>query len=145
MAFKTVLQRVRFETIGWTGPEMAQASDGFIKNGLLERIGRAQTVYDMPAPPLKPGYSQWKVRRGGLPIRDWKRTGRTLRSMKTLRAGPNTALIGFTDAVTNMRAFINNRVARQFGVSPNDRQVLGREFGKLPSPIKVVKTGSGKA
>ena len=81
-------------------------------------------MYDQPAPPLSLGYGRRKQRLGLQNKRDWTLTGRTLRSMKVLSAGPNQARIGFTDATANFRASINNRRARQFGVSPSDKAKL---------------------
>jgi hypothetical protein len=143
--FETKHQRVRFRTDGWTPQEMAEAANGFIKNGLLPRLAAGLTTSDMPAPPLKPEYAKRKVRNfRAKPIRDLNRTGRTIGSIKVLSAGANIAKIGATDALTNARIHINARIVRQFGVSPNDQNVIGEEFGKLPSPIKIVKTTSGK-
>lgn len=144
MGFETKYRRVRFETTGWTGPEMAQAAADFIKDGLVPRIGLGRTVHDMPTPPLKPKYAEFKRRRGRKPIRNLTNTGRTMRSMKVLSAAPNTAKIGFTDAETNKRVWINQRVSRVFGVSPADTNVLMASFNKLPSPVKIVPAGMGK-
>jgi len=143
--FETTYQRVRFRTEGWTPQEMAQAANGFIKNGLLPRLAAGLTTTDMPAPPLKPGYAKWKVSNmRKKPLRDMDRTGRTIRSIKVLTAGANIAKIGTTDALTNARIFYNSRIVRQFGVSPNDRDIISQELGKLPSPIKIVRSTSGK-
>jgi hypothetical protein len=143
--FKPVYSRVRFATHGWTPQEMEQAGTGFIKNGLLPRLHNGLSTSDVPAPPLKKGYAEFKVRYlKKQPIRDLDRTGRTIRSMTVLTAGANICKIGLTDAVTNARVFYNSRIVRQFGVSPHDQGVIANEFSKLPSPIKIVRTTSGK-
>ena len=137
--FFTKITQARFISFGWTGEQMTQAGNGLIQNALIPRVRRGLTVYDAPAPPLKPKYARQKLRRGLEPIRNWMFTGRTLRSMKVLTAKTNQAVIGFTDPVTNLRAFINNRRARQFGVSPSDERVLEGEFGKLPPPVRAAQ------
>jgi hypothetical protein len=65
-------------------------------------------------------------------VRDWHLTGRTLRAMRVLSASAGKAVIGFSDPVANMRAVINNRRHRQFGVSPKDQQILLRKLASLP-------------
>lgn len=120
---------------------MAQAGTGLVKRGILPRLEAAKTISDSAAPPLKPKYLKAKLRRGKKGVRDWDLSGRLRRSMKVLVAKANSATIGFTDAETNKRAYINNRLVRQFGVSPSDRVVASEEFAKLPSPIKIVPKG----
>jgi hypothetical protein len=137
--FKTVVRRARFVSFGWNGPEMQQASDGLINRGILPRVRAGLTIDDNPAPPLNPKYAKRKAARGLVPIRDWTFSGRTLRSLKTISAALNRAVIWFTDTETRKRAFFNNRRARQFGVSNHDRAVLAEEFDKLPAPVRAVQ------
>jgi hypothetical protein len=141
--FQTKIQRARFVTTGWTGTEMAKAADGLVRRGILPRLAAARTTADAPAPPLSETYAKRKIRKGAKPIRNWDFTGRLKRSMKVLSAGTNRAVIGFTDAETNARAYINNARVRQFGVSPADSRILGEEYGALPSPVKIVPIGKG--
>jgi hypothetical protein len=141
--FETRYIRQRFVTTGWSGEEMAQAGSGLVKRGILPRLALGLTTSDAPAPPLAPKYLKRKVRRGRKGIRDWNLTGRTTRSLKVLTAQTNQAVIGFTDAETNRRAFINNFKIRQFGVSPSDRVVVQEELGRLPSPIKLLPSTKG--
>jgi len=116
-----------------------QALGTAVQTSVRERIRRAVDVYDSPAPPLKQhkrnpnsGYPAFKVRRyGGKPIRDWWRTGRTLRSLQTLSISYNRVVVGFTDSVSDFRAFINNRRHLQFGVSPRDRQNILSKLSEL--------------
>ena len=123
-----VIRSARFKNHPFSTDEMLLLGNS-LRDSVRDRIRRAADVYDAPAPPLKPhrknpnsSYSAVKVRRyGGQPLRDWWRTGRTLRSLQVLTVSAGRAVIGFTDAVTNFRAFINNRRHRQFGVSPQDR------------------------
>ncbi len=122
--FKTTIRKARFVEQGFSAQQMQSIGQQFIDTAERPRIRAGLTVYDQPAPPLSIGYAKRKTRRGLQPIRDWSLTGRTLRSMKVLTAGPNQARIGFTDAEANKRAAINNRRARQFGVSPADHTKL---------------------
>ncbi len=138
MAFETKIRRVRFATPGYTGAQMAGVGAGLVSRGIVPRIQAGRTVADSDAPPLAAGYAKVKARRAPPAVRNWTFSGRTLRSMKVLSAAPNRAVIGFTDAETNKRAAINNRRARQFGVSTADQRVLSAEFGKLPAPVRAI-------
>ena len=99
-----------------------------------ERILSARDVYDNAAKPLRPGYAKWKDRRYPPAIRNWFVTGVTLRSMKTLEAAANRAIIGFVSGwskktrtgtiTTNAIVAINQAKCRQFGVSPRDNKVF---------------------
>lgn len=112
------------------------------------RIGRAVDINDNPAPPLKQNikipvkggllqtsalsrkfadrsYRALKVRKyGGKPIRDWWRTGGTMRSLLVLRAQPGEVKLGPSNEYARFRVMMNNRRWPQWGVSPTDRQVL---------------------
>lgn len=101
-----------------------------LNTSIRDRITAGFTVDDSAAPPLKPGYAKFKARRGGSNIRDWRLTGRTMRSMRVLKANERRAEIGFTDSETNKRAAINNRRSRQFGVSPKDREMIARVISR---------------
>lgn len=136
--FQTVIRKARFSVPGYQPQQMVAMAQALTDDMRL-RIMRGQDVNDSIAPGLKAAYAKRKARRGGNPIRDWFLTGRTLRSLKVLSAAPNRAVIGFTDAVSNFRAALNNRRWRQFGVSPTNRQAFSRELHNQASPVKVVK------
>lgn len=128
------ITQARFKAGKVTPEQMIQIADK-LRLSVRDRIRSGFNIYDSPAPPLTPKYAAYKVRRfGAQPIRDWFRTGRTWRSMQILSAGFGRAVIGFTDAVTNFRAFINNRRHRQFGVSPKDRVVLANAVASVLFP-----------
>ena len=136
--FKTVVRRARFEVTGYSADAMTTIA-GVTRDSIETRILRAQDTYDSPVKPLAKGYAKFKGRKGLAQVRDWRFTGRTLRSMKVLRAQANKAVIGFTDAVSNMRAAINNRRARQFGMSDTNRAALVDEAKR--HPFMKVKAG----
>jgi hypothetical protein len=102
------------------------------RQSMYDRIRLAVDVNDRPALPLKAranggGYPRYKVTKyGGKPIRDWWRTGQTLRAMKVIQSSVNRVVIGFTTPVANLRAFLNNRRWRQFGLSPRDLQAVSK-------------------
>jgi hypothetical protein len=126
--FQTVKRRARFSVAGYSANQMELIGQS-VRDDIEQRILSARDVNDSPTPPLKNGargngYASQKARKAPPAIRNWKFTGRTLRSMKVLSAAPNQAKIGFTDAVANKRAFYNNRRWRQFGVSPGNRKAL---------------------
>ena len=126
---KIIRSKSRFVANEFT-PERMHELGRVIQDANIERIGLGLDVNDQPAPPLKEGYRRFKQRKGLDPIRNWRLTGRTLRSLRVLSAAHGRAVIGFTDAITGMRAAINNRRARQFGVSPVDRGKLMAELRK---------------
>ena len=150
--FKPVVSRkARFSEPGLDAEQMLRIGEK-VRGSIYDRIRAALDVNDRPAPPLRQTmrsnfrdvrgqrlfsigasnrktYAHYKVTRyGGKPIRDWWRSGRTLRSLKVLRAAKNRVVIGFTDAVSNMRAFFNNRRWKQFGMSPRDKAVAQEAF-----------------
>jgi len=126
--FKTKITRARFRATAWPAERMQKIAQD-LTDSIHERILRAENTEDFPAGPLTEKYGEAKkkyYKRN--PIRDWFRTGRTMRSMKVLSAAPNKATIGFTDSTSNERAVRNNRRERQFGVSPRDMEVLMRSI-----------------
>jgi hypothetical protein len=84
------------------------------------RILSGQTTSDTPAPPLREKYARYKQRKGGKPIRDWSRSGTTLRAMAVTSASNNRTVVSFNNPVAAKRAAIQNARARQFGVSSSD-------------------------
>lgn len=132
-----VSRKVRFVT-GKVDPEIMKGLGEGLVESIQRRMSAALNVYDTPAAPLKPSYAKFKQRKYGTAVRDLFATGRTRRSMKVLSASPGRAVIGFTDAIANMRVAINNRRERQFGVSPDDRRGLMDPVRK----IAVVKVTS---
>lgn len=147
-AFRPKITRARFVVSPFTAQQMVEIGNACV-DSIKARLERAENVYDQPAPPLSMryrenwrahklvsfgadrGYRAYKARKAPPAIRNWKLTGRTLRGMRVLRANENRVVIGFSDPVAGMRAAINNRRERQFGVSPaNWRDILRavREF-----------------
>jgi hypothetical protein len=135
-AFETTIKRARFDVSGYEPIRMAEIADK-LGQSIIGRIVAGQDVHDAPAPALKEGYAKWKARKHPPAIRNWQFTGRTLRSFKTLTATDNRAILGFTDRESNMRAAINNRRARQFGVSPFNQIELKRAVHEAGSPVQV--------
>lgn len=139
--FQTVVKRARFVVNGYS-PEQMIVLGTALRDSIVERIVRAEDVYDAPAKPLSSkgkhgGYAAWKAKKAPPAERNWKYTGRTLRSMKVLSAAANRAVIGFTDAEANRRAFFNNRRVRQFDVSPRNRQAVAAALKTLGSFVQV--------
>lgn len=120
-----------------------------VTDSIRDRILRVQDVNDGLAPPLKrtPGrikdYPWYKVNKyHAKPVRDWWRTGQTLRSMQVISASIGKARIGFFDNIApgalfrvsnrtgkpvstpNQRAYLNNRIWRMFGISPTQRRLI---------------------
>jgi hypothetical protein len=124
----TVKRKVRFEVRGYSADYMLTVGQT-VRDDIEQRILAGLDVSDGPVPPLKngsrgSGYASQKARKAPPALRNWRFTGRTLRSMKVLSAAPNQAKIGFTDPEANRRAFFNNRRYRQFGVSGANRRTL---------------------
>lgn len=127
----------RFVASGYAASAMQEVSDRLIADGIKIRLAKALDLNDSPAPTLAPRTAKEKSRKGLPALRNWWKTGRTIRSMKTLEAGPNRAVVGFTDAITNRRAYFNNRLHAQFGVAPSDERVIQSEMSKH-RPVEVV-------
>lgn len=142
--FQPKIRKARF-VVGPFTPQVMLAIGGAVNADIGRRLDAGLDVDDRMAPPLKAtvasannskgvqivqrvfqdrGYKGRKLRKGLSPIRDWKFTGRTRRSMRVLSAGANTAVLGFSDAEAAKRAAINNRRWRQYGMSPANRRVF---------------------
>ena len=113
---------------------------------IAARLDRGLDANDNPAPPLNPRYAKFKQRRYGSAIRDWKLTGQTRGSMKVLSAAPNKATLGFLDGTRRGRrgsvtiaqvVALNQRISRQYGVSPSDKAQVLRAIQLADSPIQV--------
>ena len=120
--YKPKISKARFVVSPFTPQQMVEIGQ-VCADSIKARLERAENVYDQPAKPLSEGrrgtgYKRYKSRKAPPAIRNWNLTGRTLRGMRVLRANENRAVIGFSDPVAAMRAAINNRRERQFGVSP---------------------------
>lgn len=118
---------VRFVVTRFPADRMRAIGETLVTS-IKERLGRAQTVNDSAAPPLRPGYAKYKQRKKGSSLRDWNFQGRTLRGMRVTSAVPNRAVVSFSDPVAGMRAAVNNRRVRQFGVSPANRETIAPLF-----------------
>lgn len=141
--------------LDYTPQQMAEIGEA-ARSSIYQRMRQGLDVYDKVAPPLKQylkvtktgifvnakgqsslvhaakGYAHYKVvKYGGKPIRDWWRTGQTLRSMKVIQASVNRVVIGFTTPLANKRASLNNQRWRQFGLSPRDLQVVMRAISNV--------------
>jgi hypothetical protein len=143
--FEPVIKRARFEVPGYSPQQMIAIANPVAKS-VGDRILSALDLNDTPALPLKPGYSKWKARKYPPAVRNWSVTGVTLRSLKTLEATHNRAVIGFTSGwskktkkgtiTTNAIVAINQSRQRQFGLSPRDRIVFVSQVNAL-EPVKV--------
>jgi hypothetical protein len=116
---------------------MAGLASGVLSGSIIPRIRAGKLSNDNPAPALTEGYAKGKAKRHPPAIRNLEYTGRTLRSLKVLRARQNEAVMGPTDSVTNLRVAINNRRARQWGISPKDSEQIARETAKLGPYVKA--------
>lgn len=163
--FETTIKRARFDVSGYEPILMAEISDKLVAS-IKERLADGLDANDGPAPALSfrqnsesnwPSYANQKIKAGKQPMRDWNFTGRTLRSLHTLSATDNRAIIGFDDAgagtsvqrssrgVTWKRkllapsaiAAINNRRSRQFAVSPRNQVDLMKAIHDAGSPVQI--------
>ena len=137
--FKTKISRARFTVSPFTPQQMAELG-AVARDSIKARIMRGVDVSDQPAPSLAikigrgskgRGYAYWKSRKHPPAIRNWLYTGRTLGAMRVLTANQNRAVIGFSDAVANLRAWYNNRRHRQFGMAPSDWRAVIAAVRKL--------------
>jgi len=120
--FKTKVSRARFVVSPFTAQQMVEIGQVAV-DSIKARLARAENIYDQPAKLLSEGrrgtgYRRYKSRNAPPAMRNWRRTGRTLCGMNVLRANENRAVIGFSDPVAAMRAAVNQRRERQFGLSP---------------------------
>jgi hypothetical protein len=141
--FITVLRRSRFVITPFS-PETMQYIGQTVLDSIIGRIRGGLDCNDQAAPPLKGdpsrnGYAYYKrVKFHGLPIRDWYRTGKTIGSMKVISAQNFKTKLGLTTPDADMRVSLNNRVCRQWGLSPKDKAV----FMKAIRSVQYVKISS---
>lgn len=112
-----------------------------LNESIFPRLDRAQDIYDQSAPPLKPGYQKWKMKRYGSGIRDLKASGRTRRGTRVVEAGQrggqnpySYVTLGFSDPVALDRIRINQLRARQWGLSPKDKEFI---VGLVATKVKA--------
>jgi len=119
-------------SLDYTAQEMARIGEAG-NSSMYNRIRLGVDIYDRAAPPLKgKRYPRFKVSRyGAKPIRDWWRSGQTLRAMKVIQASVNRVVIGFTTTVANQRASLNNWRWQQFGLSSRDLQAVSRAIREV--------------
>lgn len=138
--FETVIKKARFKVVGFSPTTMARLGRVLL-DSITARLDRAQDVYDASAPPLALKYQGFKLRKYGSGVRDLKKTGRTRRGMNVLEAGQNYAVIGFTDTEAAFRVRLNNRLSRQWGVSPANSQAITTAVRQsVERPVVVTQT-----
>lgn len=119
----------------FSAEQMTELADA-VRDSVILRIKSGINCEEKPAKPLKPGrngklgYPDYKSRAGIPPIRNWISQivwplGRikTLRALKVKTANENRAVIGFVDPKADLIAHFNNKIDRQFGMSPVDKKV----------------------
>lgn len=132
MPTNSVQRTARFTWRGPTELQMRRIGERVVAIEQL-RIRAGLTVDGTPAPPLKQGRggSGYPARKqrvfGGRNLRDWWRTGRTLQSMQVLLAEPGRVVIGFVGRLSNLIVAVNNRRAKQWGLSQASRDMIRGE------------------
>ncbi len=129
----TVIRKARFVYSPFTSEQMAAIATS-VMDAVKARTVAGLNVEDNQAKPLKPGrsghpgYPERKSLAGLPPIRNWVSPNKyprtrikTLRAMKVKSANENRAVIGFVDPAADRIAHLNNRLSKQFGLSPHDR------------------------
>jgi hypothetical protein len=145
MAFQTKITRARF-VVGPFSSEQMQTIAQYTLNDVMHRIRAGLNCEDASAKPLKPGkngkrgYPDYKVARGIAPLRNWTWTGKTLRALKVKSASENRAVIGFIDPKADAIAHWNNRIEKQFGLSPKDEKALITIVNIVAKQARVVRT-----
>lgn len=89
-------------------------------NSELERLSRGVDSNDQPAPPLNPRYEKRKIKAGATPIRDNRLTGEMLASFGVRNADTNSASVGFSSEISEIKAERTQRLAPMIGLSPTD-------------------------
>lgn len=132
MAFQTKIKKARFVYSPFSAEAMARIGEAVAKS-VSDRIHKGINADDQPAKALRVspksrngGYPAYKRKQGLQAIRDWTRSGRTLRSMKVISVSEQGGKIAFADAKSAIIAAVLNKQERAFGISPLDRQALNR-------------------
>lgn len=161
--FDVKITRQRFAVPGYSPDQMVVIGTK-VAESIKARIHSGMTVDDTATPPLKrryryvrvkisPGvygrelrevssYARMKERRHPPAIRNLSFTGLTLSALQVLRASANRAVIGFVGPIANMRAAINNRRSKVFGVSPRNANALAlarQEASQSGPPVRIVR------
>lgn len=136
----TVKSSIRIQSPGFPADEM-RANMLLVRDVVRSRILSGVNLQDAGARPLVAGYVRAKVRKGGVPIRNWKLTGALMNALDVTRSTDNYATIGFhgEDQRTKARFLQAGGGYRapgkqggikrwkagpepMFGLSPNDRR-----------------------
>jgi hypothetical protein len=153
MPVKTTIQRARFRLIGVSASAMKEVATG-LQESIVKRILSGRNTSDAPARPLSNrkskgrwSYAYAKSQKHPPAVRNLRYTGFTMSQARVISAGPNTATIGFTDAIrpggrlnASQIIAINNQRDAQYGVSPQDRALLALLVAKYPKV--VIEKGS---
>jgi hypothetical protein len=134
------IEKARFVALNFTGDRMAAIALPVVKS-VQDRIYAGLNASDQPAKPLKPGYAKQKVRKHRRPVRDLTLTGTMMRAMAVLSATNGQAVIGFLDARSNQKAYVNNSIELQFAMSPRN----DAEFLKQVQSRPIIGTRRGDA
>lgn len=130
--FQPVVKRSRFSVPGFTIARMTDLGNAFIASR-TQNILAGRDIYDAPAPPLAAGYAKWKKSAYGSGIRNWKWSGRLLRTMKILTVSPTKVTIGFPDPVIANRVTMLQRLGRMWGISPSDKAAVAAKIDSVKS------------
>jgi hypothetical protein len=134
------IQKARFVVNPFTPQRMAEIAAPVAKS-IVDRIYRGENLNDLPAKPLSARYARAKQIKGRQPIRNWVWGGYTLAALHVLDTRDNQALIGFSDPLSNKKAYINNAREQQFGTSRRDLDEFHRQV--MSKPIVTVKVENG--
>ena len=153
MPVKVTIQKARFRMVGLVPSAMKEVAEG-LQLSIVKRITSGMNTSDAPARALSNrkskgrwSYAYAKAQRHPPAVRNLRYTGFTMSQAKVISAGPNTATIGFSDAIrpggklnASQIIAINNFRESQYGASPQDRALLGRLVARYPKV--VIEKGS---
>ena len=136
--FNPIIRKVRPYLVGFSPHAMLQIGEA-ARQSIFQRLDRAQDTYDQPAPPLTAKYAAWKGRKYGSSVRDLRATGRTRRGIRVKEAGLNYVIVGSIDPVATDRLRINNRLVRQWGLSPVNYRAIEQKVHDLNERAVVIQ------
>lgn len=88
------------------------------------RLAQAVNVQDQPSRPLTPRYVLQKEKAGLPPVRDLRFSGEMLAARHVTESAGNSATVGFSDPLQEIKAQRNEQIEPMLGVSPANKQVL---------------------
>jgi hypothetical protein len=122
----------------FTSEQMTMIGESLLSS-VKTRLSLGLNTQDTAAPPLSTKYANRKMRMNRTPIRNLSWSGALMKSLRVKSASETGVTIGPINPLASLKLTVNNRRAKQWGISPKDQEKINKfAFIFLQQRIKVV-------